>query len=143
MPLLRKVISGGQTGADEAGLVVGKRFGLATGGSIPKGFLTLKGNRPELGPMYGVEEDSSPDYAPRTYKNVQNSDGTVRLAGDFNSRGEICTKKAIDKCKKPHFDVDLSDPPPVDEFVSWLTTNNIGTLNVAGNAEQTYAGCFA
>jgi hypothetical protein len=73
---------------------------------------------------------------------VANSDGTIRLAGNFDSRGEICTLKAIEKYKKTHFDVDLADPPPVQNLLDWLTNNNIEVLNVAGNSEQTYKGAF-
>jgi hypothetical protein len=139
---LRKVISGGQTGADQAGLAVAKRFRLETGGTMPKGFKTLNGNRPEMAVVYGLTEHESDNYVPRTYKNVLDSDGTVRLAGNFESSGEICTLKAIQKYGKPYFDVDLTDLPPVEGFVNWLLENNIEVLNVAGNAEQTYAGAF-
>lgn len=142
MPL-RKIISGGQTGADEAGLYVARRFGLETGGTMPKGFKTLTGPRPDFRELYGIEEHGSDNYVPRTYKNVADSDGTVRLAGNFGSRGEICTLKAIEKYDKPYFDVDLTDLRPVDDFVAWLSAANIKTLNVAGNAEQTFKGSFA
>lgn len=140
---LRKMISGGQTGADQAGLVVGKRFGLETGGMIPKGFKTLAGPRPDLAVKYNLTEHKSDNYVPRTCENVRDSDGTVRLAGNFESRGELCTLKAIGQYKKPYFDVDLSDPPPVQEFLDWLELHKIEVLNVAGNAEETFAGCFA
>ncbi|MFZ8324119.1 YpsA SLOG family protein, partial [Staphylococcus aureus] len=40
---LKKVISGGQTGADQAGLRAGKAAGLETGGMVPKGCLTDDG----------------------------------------------------------------------------------------------------
>lgn len=141
MPL-RKIISGGQTGADEAGLYVGKRFGLPTGGTIPKGFRTLMGPREELGVLYGLIEHESDNYVPRTYQNVRDSDGTVRLAGNFESRGEVCTLKAITRYGKPHFDVDLADPCCTADFVKWLEDAKIETLNVAGNAEQTFKGAF-
>lgn len=140
--MLTKIISGGQTGADRAGLYVGKRFGLETGGQIPKGFKTLKGPEPWLGTEYGLVESISDNYVPRTFWNAQNSDGTVRFAADFKSRGEICTKKAIDKYGKPYFDVDHTDPRKVDDFVAWLKAADIKTLNVAGNAEETFPGCF-
>ena len=39
-PLPRKVISGGQTGADQAGLVAARRFGIPTGGWMPRGWKT-------------------------------------------------------------------------------------------------------
>ena len=139
---VQKIISGGQTGADRAGLYVAKRFDLVTGGQIPKGFKTLKGSEPWLGTEYGLVESTSDNYVPRTFWNVQNSNGTVRFAADFKSRGEICTKKAIDKYDKPYFDVDLTDPRKVDDFVAWLRAANIITLNVAGNAEETFPGCF-
>jgi hypothetical protein len=140
--LLRKIISGGQTGADQAGLVVAKRFGLETGGIMPKGWKTLEGPRPDFANLYGLREHASENYVPRTYENARDGDATVRLAGTFESRGEICTLKAIQNYDKPHFDVDLSDPPPVTNFVEWLTKNNVAVLNVAGNAEQTYKGSY-
>ena len=139
---LRKIISGGQTGADEAGLVVGKRFGLKTGGVMPKGWKTLSGPRPDFARLYGLTEHDSEDYVPRTYQNAKDGDGTVRLAGNFDSRGEVCTLKAVKQFGKVHFDVDLSDPPPVVEFIDWLVLNGIETLNVAGNAEQTFSGSY-
>ncbi len=137
-----KVISGGQTGADQAGLVVGKRFGFITGGWMPRGFKTLTGPRPDLKDLYNVQEHLSDSYAPRTELNVKESDGTVRLAGVLTSKGEICTLKAIKRFKKPYFDVDLTDPPPVKEFAKWLTDNKISVLNVAGNSEQTFYRAF-
>jgi len=139
---ITKLVSGGQTGADLSGLVVGQRFGFDTGGWMPKGFKTLSGPRPEYKELYGVKEHLSDNYAPRTELNVKESDGTVRLAGVMDSKGEICTLRAIKKFKKPYFDVDLTDPPPIKEFTKWLTDNDISVLNVAGNSEQTFYGAF-
>lgn len=141
--MLNKVVSGGQSGVDQSALVVAKRFGLKTGGIMPHGYKTLEGPRPDIAALYGLSEHTSESYIPRTYQNVCNSDGTVRLAGNLLSRGEVCTLKAIKTFAKPHFDVDLTDPPPVSEFCDWLREQNISTLNVAGNAEQTYSGAFA
>ena len=135
-----KVISGGQTGADIAGLEMAAKHGFETGGTLPFGYKTLDGPKPEYKTMYGVQADKSSSYVPRTRANVRNSDGTIRLAFDFNSAGEKCTLKAIQSCDKPHIDVDLSDPIPVADVVDWLKANNIQVLNVAGNAEQTSPG---
>jgi predicted Rossmann-fold nucleotide-binding protein len=135
---LSKVISGGQTGADTGGLMAAKRFGIETGGWMPKGFKTLAGPRPYMAEKYSCKEHTSDSYAIRTELNVKESDATVRFAGDFSSRGEICTLNAIKKYKKPYFDVDLSDPPEVREFLEWLEANKVLTLNVAGNSEQTF-----
>jgi hypothetical protein len=138
--MLRKVISGGQTGADQAGLLVGTEFGMETGGWMPKGFVTLDGPRPDLAAEYNLKEHTSPSYVPRTYLNAKDSDGTIRIAGDFSSRGEKCTLNAIRQFHKPHIDVDLKDPRPPSEVAAWIKENNIATLNVAGNAEKTFPG---
>lgn len=133
-----KVVSGGQTGADVAGLMVAKQFGLETGGWMPHGFKTTAGPRPEYASLYGIKEDVSPDYVPRTIRNVADSTGTIRLAANFNSPGEKCTLRAINDLKKPHLDVDLTDPRPIEEVIKWLTDKKIYILNVAGNATTTY-----
>ncbi len=137
---LRKIISGGQTGADIAGLEVAKRSGFETGGMMPFGYKALDGCHPEYRELYGVTYHKSSSYVPRTRANVRDSDGTIRLAYNFSSKGEVCTLTAIHDYKKPHFDVDLSNPPPVSEAVAWLEENEIEVLNVAGNAEQTAEG---
>lgn len=140
--MLKKIVSGGQTGADQAGLVIGKRFGLETGGWIPKGFKTSEGPRPEFAQLYKLQEHISSDYAPRTELNVKESCGTVRLAGCFDSKGEICTLKYIKKYKKPFIDIDLTDKPSSKVFLDWIVENQIKVLNVAGNSENTFAGSF-
>jgi len=138
--MLRKVISGGQNGADYAGLVVAASFGLETGGWMPKGYKTQGGSLPERAAKFGLSEHSSPHYAPRTFLNVKESDGTIRLAGDFGSAGELCTMKAIVQYKKPFVDVDVKNPRPVEEVKDWIIQNNICILNVAGNTERTFCG---
>jgi hypothetical protein len=140
---LEKVISGGQTGADQAGLIAAKRLGLETGGWIPNGFKTQEGSRPEFSSLYNLKEHKSSYYPPRTYQNVKESDGTIRLATDFNSAGEICTLKAITQYDRPYFDVDLSLDDleqKIVEFKSWLKCYSIKVLNVAGNSENTSRG---
>ena len=137
---MRKIISGGQTGADIAGLEVAKKFGFETGGTMPFGYKTREGPKPEYRELYGVEMHHSSSYVPRTRKNVKDSDGTLRLAFDFESAGEICTQKAIDYHKKPSFDVDLSDPVDVSDVIHWMEENQIEILNIAGNAESTRQG---
>ena len=52
---LSKIISGGQTGADRAGLEVAKRLGYETGGTVPRGYKTSTGPDPTL-KEFGVVE---------------------------------------------------------------------------------------
>jgi hypothetical protein len=137
---LLKICSGAQSGADLGALATAKKFGIATGGIMPKGWITTAGPRPEYAQLYNMREHTSSNYVPRTYENVLNADGTIRLAFNFNSPGEICTLKAIHQYNKPWIDVDLNDPRPSQEVVDWILNNNIETLNVAGNSERTYVG---
>lgn len=134
--MLKKIISGGQRGADQAGLAAAKDIGLETGGWAPRGWITLNGSNPLLARL-GLKEHSSPKYPPRTYANVKDSDGTIRLAYDFNSPGEVCTLKAINFYNKPWFDVDLSDLTFIFDVTDWIDKNGIKVLNVAGNAGKT------
>jgi hypothetical protein len=129
-----RIISGGQTGADTGGLTAGRKLGLQTGGHMPKGFRRLTGCDPDFGERFGMRENASRDYPPRTFLNVKESDGTVRFASNFNSPGEICTFKAIRKYGKPYFDVDVNDPPPHEALLGWIVQNHISVLNVAGNS---------
>jgi hypothetical protein len=137
--MVKKIISGGQSGADQAGLEAGVKLGLQTGGTMPRGFRTLNGPRPDFAQKYGIEESTSWNYAVRTASNVKDSDGTVRFAQDFDSAGERCTANAIHLFRRPSFDVRFEDmsPETISSFKKWLEANNISTLNVAGNSENT------
>jgi hypothetical protein len=137
---LFKIISGGQTGADFAGLKSAKKAGFATGGMVPKGCLTEIGSNTELVSIYGCFESKSDKYPPRTYDNVKNSDATLRLAYNFESAGEKITLKAIHGYNQKFFDVDMTKLPDPKTVVSWIVENKISILNIAGNRESKHPG---
>jgi hypothetical protein len=132
--LPQRVVSGGQTGADQAGLLAARRYGIPTGGWMPKGFLTTTGPAPDLAREFGLQEHSG-GYADRTEANVRLADGTLRFAASFETPGEKCTLKWLLHHGKPHFDIDRAAPPPVEKVVDWIRQHNIRVLNVAGNVE--------
>ena len=132
--LPQRVISGGQTGADQAGLIAARRFGIPTGGWTPKDFLTSAGPAPELAREFGLQEHSG-GYADRTEANVRLADGTLRFAASFETLGEKCTLKWLLHHGKPYLDIDRAAPPPVEEVTAWIKKHNIKVLNVAGNVE--------
>jgi hypothetical protein len=137
---LKKIISGGQTGADQGGLLAAALFnGIETGGWIPRGFLTEYGPAPWLADL-GLVETKSNKYQPRTYTNARDGDGTIRFATDWDSRGEICTLNAILQYNRPYFDVDVRNPLPPEDAAKWIEENKIEVLNVAGNRETTSPG---
>jgi len=132
--LPEKVISGGQTGADQAGLIAAREFGIATGGWMPQGHQTSTGPNPELAREFGLKEHHG-GYAERTETNVRASDGTLRIAGTFNTLGEKCTLKWIRHHGKPSLDVAMNAPIAVEDVVEWINRHEICVLNVAGNRE--------
>lgn len=137
---LAKIISGGQTGADQAGVVAAKLCGFQTGGTMPAGFRTLNGPNPEFAKEYGLQESIDSTYHTRTVQNVCDADGTIRFARDFSSAGERLTLQAIKMQEKPHIDVYVEKPIKPQEVIDWLNKHNIRILNVAGNSEKTAPG---
>jgi hypothetical protein len=110
--LPQRVVSGGQTGADQAGLIAARRFAIPTGAWMPKDFLTSTGTAPELAREFGLQEHTG-GYADRTEANVRLADGTLRIAASFETLGEKCALKWLLHHGKPYLDIDRAAPPPV------------------------------
>ena len=127
-----KIISGGQTGADQAALDAAIKFNIAHGGWVPKGRKTEKGRLPA---KYRMQEMDTADYAARTRRNVMDSDGTVLLARGRLSGGTLLTQKIARQVDRPCCHIDLM---AMDEFEgaltlhSFVTESDIRVLNVAG-----------
>ncbi len=131
--MLKKIISGGQTGVDRAALDVAIRMGIDHGGWIPKGRRTEDG---PLQPQYRLLEMPTEDYAARTEKNVADSDGTLIISRGTPTGGTDYTRKMVLKHGKQLLHIDLSPGQrPADAgsvIASWISLNNVETLNVAG-----------
>lgn len=129
---IKKVISGGQTGADQAALDAAIEMGISHGGWVPLGRLTEKGR---LSSRYKMQEINAIDYDQRTELNVMDSDGTLLFSYGELKGGSALTKKYARKHLKPclHVDIkEISEYKAVEIIKSWLDVRNIETLNVAG-----------
>lgn len=124
--MVKKVISGGQTGADRIGLEIAKELGIETGGTAPKYFKTENGSDKSL-KDFGLVEDDSSDYNPRTEKNIIDSDGTV-IFGNTKSAGSKLTIQLLKKHTKKYI-----ENPTIEKLKEFIIENNIEVLNVAGN----------
>lgn len=136
IPLI-KIISGGQTGADLAGITAARSLGLKTGGTAPPGFMT------DTGPMYLlrnyglVEGDADPrTYPKRTERNVADSDGTAVFSVK-SSPGSRLTISLCWRLKKP-----LIINPSPEQLLDFVKNNNISILNIAGNRERVSPGIY-
>lgn len=141
-PLVR-IISGGQTGADQAGIAAALRLGYETGGMMPKDFRTERGLEPSLA-AYGLVESASRAYTPRTWWNIMHSDGTVIFTnhGDtllsemlYLDGGSLYTAQLCDGNHKPYL-----VNPDAHYLRGWIMDCHIQTLNIAGNRESKSPG---
>ncbi len=130
--MLKKIISGGQTGADQAGLDAAIKNSIPHGGAIPKGRMTENG---VLSEKYKLEEMTAKSYPKRTEKNVMDSDGTVIFTHGKLTGGSLLThKKAVENGKPViHLDLLTVDIEQAGAALSqFIIDNNIEVLNVAG-----------
>lgn len=135
--VLEKVISGAQTGSDQAGLFAAKDYGIPTGGTVPFNCRTTNGCRPELMEEYGLDETNSSGYTDRTRANVKNSDGTIILVEKDSTSGTKITQKFARLEKKHCLLIHINEPEMTpQEVYDWLVENEIGILNVAGNSAR-------
>lgn len=130
---VHKIISGGQTGADIAGLKFAKDHGIATGGWAPKDYLTEEGKKPELKELYNLQEQTGV-YSYRTVQNVMDSDGTAIFVENI-SPGSLLTIQTCQKENKPYV---LN--PSIEQFLKFVSNNNIKILNIAGDRESDSPG---
>ena len=140
-PGLIRVISGGQTGADRGGIEAAFDLGVSTGGTAPKDYRTSRGNDPTL-KNYGLDEDLSFAYPPRTLKNVKNSDGTVIVGTRMASPGSVLTHGYCTKNGKPCRQIGFTEQYTNEEvfeegkkLAQWIRSKRISVLNVAGNRD--------
>jgi hypothetical protein len=139
--MLERVITGGQTGADQAGWRAAKAAGIPTGGVMPLGFLTEDGPRPEFAELYGAAEMPTDSHAARTRQNVRDSDATVWF-GSIDSRGYKATHDAALVHAKPFFIIWTRTTRPSD-MAAWLAKKRVRVLNVAGIRESVSPGVGA
>jgi hypothetical protein len=127
---VRRIVSGGQTGADRGGLDAALALGLEHGGWCPRGRRSEDGKIPE---RYLLRETDAGDYSARTEKNVVESDGTILFSRGTPTGGSALTAAMARKHARPLLHVDLSAcADPVQRVRQWLEENDIEIVNVAG-----------
>jgi len=137
--MLEKIISGGETGANQAGWRAAQAFGVAAGGWMHKGFLTNYGPHPEFAQQFAAAELTTDSEPARTEQNVQGSDATIWFGRTTNSSAHRTAAACLDLGKPymPVYPGALFEP---SHIVMWILENKIKTLNVAGNREHEEPG---
>ena len=134
--MIKKIISGGQTGADQAALDAAIKLGIQHGGWIPRGRLTENGPLPG---KYNPNEMPVTSYALRTEQNVIDSNGTLIISHGRLTEGSDYTRKMALKHNRPWLHINLNKTPAfkaANLIRSWIEENTIEILNVAGPRES-------
>jgi len=151
MTELARVISGGQTGVDQAALRAARSCGLAPGGWCPPGRDSEAGPIPaDLGLTETAHERSpSAPEVPRSLRtewNVRDSDATLVLRPASETRGDPGTEWTL-RCAtnlgRPVLVCDPADPDAAARISTWLAAHHVRTLHVAGPAESARPGIGA
>ena len=135
--MLKKIISGGQTGAERAALDVAINFNIHYSGWLPKGRMAEDG---PISDMYHLHEMPIPSYSKKTEQNALHADANLIISHSPLSGSSSYTKKIAMKHGLPWIHVDLSNVSIFQAAVivlRWIEKNNIKILNVTGpNASQ-------
>lgn len=130
------LVSGGQTGADRAGLDWAIAQDIRHGGWCPRGRKTEDGVLPDC---YQLKETPASGYLQRTEWNVRDSDATLIFTLDDGlDGGSKRTAAFADRLGKPWLHVRPGVHP---KYVArFLVRHGVKTLNVAGKRESVAPG---
>jgi len=147
MNKLKRIVSGGQTGADRAALDIAIALGIAYGGWCPKGgWAEDFPDPPGLLARYPrLKQTPSRLPGQRTKWNVRDSDATLLLAppeGIGGSEGTRYARHVAEKLGRGWAVVTVDED--VRETRRWLEQNlRKGVLNIAGPRESEAPGLYA
>jgi len=130
--MISKIISGGQTGVDQAALDVAIELGLPYGGWLPRGRRTEDGALPDT---YKMKEMRTADYSKRTEQNVMDSEGTLIISRGKLKGGSALTRDMAIRHERPCLHVDpstLNIFQAAKNISAWIAQQGIEVLNVAG-----------
>ena len=130
--MVKKIVSGGQTGADRAALDFAIKHNIPHGGWVPKYRAAEDGKVPDV---YELQEMPTQSYSRRTEQNVIDSDGTVIICHGRLRGGSAFAAKMAKKHGRSWLYLDMAKLA-VDKaggrLRKWVNGNSIGVLNVAG-----------
>ncbi len=138
--MIERIVSGGQTGADRAGLDAAIACGIPHGGWCPKGRTAEDGVIPE---RYQLTETEGVSYLARTERNVKQSDGTVIFTLGELAGGSLRTVDFARRHRKPWKHIQLGgigDEQAAEALRRFVTEQGIKVLNVAGSSESREPG---
>lgn len=146
-----RVISGGQTGVDQAALRAAASLGISIGGWCPPGRVCEDGIIPAIFPLTETPQGLSAaapaiPRSQRTEWNVRDSDGTLLLSPRQLNGGDPglrWTAECAACYRKTLIVADPCDLTAVPRIRQWIEELRILTLNIAGPSEGSCPGIGA
>jgi len=130
--MITKIISAGQTGADQAALDAAIKLNVQHGGWISRGKPTENG---PLSDAYDLLEMVTQDFKEQTVKNVLASDGTLILSHGKLAGSSELPQQLAKQHNRSCLHIDLNDKPIfliASDVYKWVLQNCIKVLHVAG-----------
>jgi len=146
---LGKIISGGQTGVDQAAFRAARESGLMIGGWCPPGRICESGTIP---PEFELEEtprerSSEALEIPRSLRtewNVRDSEATLILQPrDYEDLGTTWAIRCANTYGRPFFECDPGDQDAASKIREWLRGLDVRILHVGGPSEGNVSGIGA
>ncbi|MFC1856543.1 putative molybdenum carrier protein [Thermodesulfobacteriota bacterium] len=135
--MLKKIISGGQTGADRAALDVAIKLGIPHGGWVPKGRIAEDG---VLSYKYRLHEMPEGSYLESTSRNIIHSGGTLIISHGPLTEESALTHSLAARYRRPCLHINLDNDTITKSartVAAWVKVHRIETLNVAGQRAST------
>ncbi len=130
--MIKKIISSGQPGVEQAALDVAIKLGIPYGGWVARGRRTHNGDLPDT---YILEETVSSGYSESIKKNVLDADGTFILIRGESDDPIKFTIDLVERQNRPYLLVDLTKIRSLKAAAilnSWIKDHNIEILHVTG-----------
>ncbi|ABK42668.1 conserved hypothetical protein [Magnetococcus marinus MC-1] len=141
--MLKKIISGGQTGVDRGALDAALSQGLLCGGWVPANRRAEDGPIP---PRYPVRALVRGGYLVRNRLNVQDSDATLIITDGALSGGTARSVEFARRLGRPFLVLQitrcLQDADLLIKLCQWLKVYDVQVLNVAGPRESRKPGIY-
>lgn len=139
---IARVVSGGQTGADQGGLMAAWDRSVPTGGWAPYDYRTNTGPNPLL-QVLGLRTTDAKSYQARTCRNVEEADVTLVFGFDLTSAGSKQTLNYAAELGRPCFrfehpigrDREAREMRLIEEAVTFIMQHQPVVVNVAGNRD--------
>lgn len=128
--MIKKIISGGREGVEQAALDVAIKLDIPHGGWVPRGCGNAFPKKYRLREAADAKEDAG------LSKNIQSSGGTLYMFHSDDGRSRDRCRRLAQKFQKPFRAVDFQSASKFDSALAvcrWMVDHEIGVIHVSGD----------